>query len=99
MKQKNSNVEFGNRLDDLIRQKDLTKSKIADICGLARASLTHYVYGNRSPSLENFMRIADAAGFTNGDILFLLGAFKDTDELSDEIQHVGYDDEQCGRTK
>lgn len=66
---------FGERLDDAIRRRGIRYNKVAEWCGLSRASITHYIYGTRIPRIDIFMRIATYLKFTAEEMCYIMGAF------------------------
>lgn len=47
-------------LRDLAREKGITHQKIADKTGFQKTNVTRMLSGRYSPTLENFIRLADA---------------------------------------
>ena len=78
----NKNYEFGRRLTEVIDKRDMKYYHVAMECELGKASLCHYMYGNRMPRLDIFMKIARTMNFTDEEITYILGAF--TEEWLEE---------------
>lgn len=63
-------VEFGQRLRDLRKQKNLTQKQLADLIGVKNSIISFYEIGDRFPSPEIVIKLA-AVLHTSTD--YLLG--------------------------
>lgn len=55
-----SDIPIGIRVSDLMRQRHMIPSKVADVAGLSRSTVTRIVNGERHPSMEVLRDIAAA---------------------------------------
>ena len=51
------NMSITNRIQELIEEKNLSKSAFAKEIGIQRSSLAHFFSGRNKPSLEFFLKI------------------------------------------
>ena len=51
------NMSITNRIQELIEEKNLSKSAFAKEIGIQRSSLAHFFNGRNKPSLEFFIKI------------------------------------------
>ena len=51
------NLSITNRIQELIEEKNLSKSAFAKEIGIQRSSLAHFFSGRNKPSLEFFLKI------------------------------------------
>ena len=51
------NMSMTNRIQELIEEKNLSKSAFAKEIGIQRSSLAHFFSGRNKPSLEFFLKI------------------------------------------
>ena len=51
------NISITNRIQELIEEKNLSKSAFAKEIGIQRSSLAHFFSGRNKPSLEFFLKI------------------------------------------
>lgn len=63
-----------------------------------------YLFGNSPKSIRHIsivesMTLRTVEGFLSRGIYKAVPTSEENDNLSEDIQHVGYDDEQCGREK
>lgn len=49
---------FGNRLRTIREKKGLTQFELAEKCGLTASWVSHFENGNRSPGIENLIRLS-----------------------------------------
>ena len=56
---------FSGRLADLIKSKQLSQKKLAEMAGVTEAAMSHYLKGDRFPRASVLSRIADALGTTS----------------------------------
>jgi transcriptional regulator with XRE-family HTH domain len=61
---------FANRLKKLRKERGLSQSDLADKCGLNFSDISRYERGTVSPTLENFVKIAQALEVSSEDLLF-----------------------------
>ena len=66
-------VEFGGRLKELRKQKNLTQKQLADLIGVKNSIISFYEVGDRFPSPEIIIKLA-AVLHTSTD--YLLGVEK-----------------------
>lgn len=78
-------VEFGHRLRELRKLRNLTQKQLADLIGVKNSIISFYEVGDRIPSPEIIIKLA-AALHTSTD--FLLGV-----EKGRNIDITGLDDE------
>lgn len=70
-------IKFGVLLDDCIWRRHRRKSNVADSMDMSRVTLTHYTTGQRIPTVETFMRIANELEMTDEEIIECMNAFRD----------------------
>ena len=79
-----ASTEFGARLEYAIRDRKLTFSKVANKSGISRASLSHYIYGERIPNADAMMRIAKCLYLTPDELYRIMEAlYDDLDDYPD----------------
>ena len=61
---------FAERLDSLMFEKELNATKLANIVGVKIPTITRYLRAERTPSVENLVKLAD---YFNCSCDFLLG--------------------------
>lgn len=61
---------FANRLKKLRKERGLSQTDLADKCGLNFSDISRYERGTVSPTLENFVKIAQALEVSPEDLLF-----------------------------
>lgn len=64
-----ASVSFGERLQALREQRGLTQSELGKRAGMAAASVSHFETGQRSPSLDSLVKLADALEVTTDALL------------------------------
>lgn len=62
-------IEVVRRLCEERQRQKLSIKKLAALSGVSRTGLSHIEKGERSPTLVNCLRIADALGLRLGDVL------------------------------
>ena len=56
---------FGERLSDLLKEKNMQQQTLAQKAGVTEAAVSHYVKGDRIPRASVMARIADSLGTTS----------------------------------
>lgn len=56
--------EWACKINDILRETGLTKSKLADLCGVSRVSVDKWCKGSIPKNRETFLRIGMAAGYS-----------------------------------
>lgn len=56
---KDEKVKFGKRLDQIIKDRNITQESLSVITGIQSADITGYVKGNHNITLYNMVRMAD----------------------------------------
>lgn len=81
--------EFGERTYQLRSKMGLSQKEFEDLCGLARGYIGHIELGQRNPSLETMIKIAEGAGIS---LVQLLDSKppqpKETDEYTNKIMAI-----------
>lgn len=62
--------EIGRKIDEALKEKNMTQKELAEKAGVTEAAVSHYVKGDREPRSNTLGVIAAALGVTAG---FLLG--------------------------
>lgn len=62
--------EIGKKIDEALKEKNMTQKELAEKAGVTEAAVSHYVKGDREPRSNTLGVIAAALGVTAG---FLLG--------------------------
>jgi transcriptional regulator with XRE-family HTH domain len=62
-------ANFGNKVRDLRKERDLSQEKFADECGLHRTYIGGVERGERNPTLTTLKRIADALHISLDELL------------------------------
>lgn len=58
------------KLDVILKEKEVTTAKLAELTGISKRTLDEYRCGRRSqPSFENGLKIADALGIDPHELL------------------------------
>lgn len=57
-----SERSFGSNLQSLRELRGLTQAELGKRAGMAAASISHFETGQRTPSLESLVKLADALG-------------------------------------
>src|SRR5262245_37493646 len=65
---KYTDVKFSERLQEILRVRDLTQKGLAEMTGVTPSAVTHWVKGNRVPGAEELKRVAEALGFTMDEV-------------------------------
>lgn len=79
-----ASAEFGARLEHAIRDRKLSFSRVSYRCGISRASLSHYIYGERIPNADAMMRIAKCLYLTPEELYYIMEAlYDDLDDYPD----------------
>lgn len=74
-------VEFGERLRQLRKQKNLTQKQLAELVGVTNSIISFYEVGDRMPSPEMIVKLAKALNVSTD---YLLGMNKnETIDISD----------------
>lgn len=74
-------VEFGERLRQLRKQKNLTQKQLAELVGVTNSIISFYEVGDRMPSPEMIVKLAKAFNVSTD---YLLGMEKnETVDISD----------------
>lgn len=63
------NVEFGQRLQSLLLERNWNQAELARAAGLGRDSISTYVRGSVFPDPKNLKKLADAFGLTPQQLL------------------------------
>jgi transcriptional regulator with XRE-family HTH domain len=61
--------EFGSRLQRFREIRNLTQAELGRRAGMAAASVSHFETGQRSPSLESLVKLADALEISTDALL------------------------------
>ena len=75
---------FSERLNELMRGKDLSQKELAELAGVTAPAMSYYVSGSRVPHGEVLVRMAKALDTTTD---YLLGA---SEEKQDEDRELHY---------
>lgn len=54
--------EFGRRVEEKMKEKDMNQKELADNAGVSTASLNKYIHGSVMPSAQAAFKIAVALG-------------------------------------
>ena len=82
-------VEFGQRLRDLRKQKNLTQKQLADLIGVKNSIISFYEVGDRFPSPEIVIKLAAVLHTTTDYLLGVeRGKSVDVSGLDDEDERV-----------
>lgn len=57
-------MSFAEKLKALMGELDLSQSKLSDLTGIGKSSISQYLSGKNTPSLERIKALADATGVT-----------------------------------
>lgn len=63
-------IDLGIKLADLRKQKGISQTELAEELGLTRASISYYEKGERIPSDENKVKMANFFGKSVQEIFF-----------------------------
>lgn len=66
---KTSSHDFGRQLQALRELRNLTQAELGHRAGMAAASISHFETGQRSPSLESLVKLADALEISTDALL------------------------------
>ena len=82
-------VEFGERLRNLRKQKNLTQKQLASLIGVKNSIISFYEVGDRFPSPEMLIKLSRVLGVST-DYLLGLGAVEtmDVSGLEDEDKRL-----------
>lgn len=72
------NSSFGERLQELLKSRDITQKEFSKLAGVTESAMSHYVKGDRIPRATVLARIADALNTTTEYLLN--GSASDTNE-------------------
>lgn len=72
------NSSFGERLQELLKSRDITQKEFSKLAGVTESAMSHYVKGDRIPRATVLARIADALNTTTEYLLN--GSASDTKE-------------------
>lgn len=56
-------MTFADKLKNLMKELDLTQSKLSDLTGIGKSSISQYLSGKNEPSKDRKQEIARALGF------------------------------------
>ncbi len=81
---------FGKRLKQMLWEKEITQKSLAQMLGMTEKSISSYVRGHATPTLENLAQIAKILNISTD---YLVGAINEprplnselTDDFSEEI--------------
>jgi len=82
---------FVSRLRSLMEQKGLSSSELADQADLARSAMTQFFAGDRKPSADALVKLADTLDVSTD---YILGKSNES-ELADLLQHEKIRDLVC----
>lgn len=64
--------EFSYRLYRMIRSKGYSQDELSWLVGISGGMMSHYINGNSTPTLKNFIKIVRAMELTDDEVLRLL---------------------------
>ena len=62
-------LDFARRLHDLREVRNLTQAELGSRAGMSAAAISHFETGQRAPSLESLVRLADALQVSTDELL------------------------------
>lgn len=79
-------------LRDIVKKSHLTQTEIAKELGIAKSTLSGYLYGNHEPDIDTLIKLSK---ILNVDIKIVLGLENKVAELSeDEFKEIKYHQDQ-----
>lgn len=70
------------RIKEMLKKKDISQKKLAEMTGITESAISHYIKGDRVPRGANLIKIAKALGTTADD---LLSGDREMDKESDLV--------------
>ena len=64
---------FGENLDYMLKERQMTRGELAEKSGLTKAAISNYILGKRMPTLEAALAIAYALDCSMDDLVDLDG--------------------------
>lgn len=61
--------EFGNNLQALMRENDITQRELAKISGVCQSDLSRYINGRQAPTYKAIINLAYALECTTDDLI------------------------------
>ena len=61
-------IKIGAKITEIMKAKDITQKQLSKATGIAQSNISNYQSDKRTPSLENFVKIAKAL-YCSTDVL------------------------------
>lgn len=75
----------GEQLQAILKQRELSQTEAANLCGLSVARFHNYLAGYRTPDLDTLMRMAKCLGVTTD---YLMGFSFEVPEMAEMIRRL-----------
>jgi transcriptional regulator with XRE-family HTH domain len=75
----------GDQLQAILKQRDLSQTDAADLCGMSVARFHNYYTGYRRPDVDTVMRMAKALGVTTD---YLLGFSFEVPDIAEVVRRL-----------
>lgn len=95
MEETNGTNEFGSRLKQILRLKDMTQRRLAKSMYLSEAAICQYVRGNRLPNIPMLVEMAKTLDVSTDQLLGLVPL--DSTALLPDADRGGSDEKQRDR--